>query len=71
MRDEEFPVIGDYFPNYRVHTVPNGGHWPHAEAPFPMNCKMAVHLRRCVTGNRRPFARRLTKIRSPTIYLVA
>ncbi len=33
VRDEDFPVIGDFFPNYRVHTVPNGGHWPHAEAP--------------------------------------
>jgi pimeloyl-ACP methyl ester carboxylesterase len=34
MRDADFPVIAAYFPNYQVHTVPSGGHWPHAEAPI-------------------------------------
>lgn len=31
--DAHMPAISALFPAYRLHTIPNGGHWPHAEAP--------------------------------------
>jgi pimeloyl-ACP methyl ester carboxylesterase len=31
--DEDLPVIQTYFPKANIETVPNVGHWVHAEAP--------------------------------------
>ncbi len=31
--EAEWPAIRALFPRCRLHTVENGGHWPHAEAP--------------------------------------
>ena len=31
--DEDFPIINNHFPNSRIETIPNAGHWLHAENP--------------------------------------
>ncbi len=31
--DEDFALIENHFPNYTVKTIPNAGHWVHAENP--------------------------------------
>ncbi len=42
--DADLPRITRYFPHAEVHTVPNAGHWPHAEAPAEFRLSLARAL---------------------------
>ncbi|MSR14349.1 MAG: alpha/beta fold hydrolase [Gammaproteobacteria bacterium] len=42
--DSTLPIIASYFPLYAVHTVANGGHWPHSEAPTEFRVHLATAL---------------------------
>lgn len=33
IQDADLPAVRSYFPNFKLETVPNAGHWVHAEAP--------------------------------------
>jgi esterase len=42
--DSHRPVIEAHFPRVVIHTVDNGGHWPHAEAPAEFRTRLAIAL---------------------------
>lgn len=44
VRDADVPRLRAQFPAASVHTVENGGHWPHAEAPAAFSACLAAAL---------------------------
>lgn len=44
VRDADLPRFLQTFPDCQVHTVPNAGHWPHAEAPAEFRTCLARAL---------------------------